>query len=360
MEELKDIISKFGTEDESQELRDLWEQVEYTKEDPEYTALKYRELQSRIARTKSLKIKRISVAAASVAAVVLVSFVALNIGKKDVARTVAFNYKEIGVSAPNGSVTMSVDGVDFNLNSKSVTMEQGDSTLSLLGEDGESVKEISRNKMITVKVPVGHQFEVVLSDGTKVWLNSDTKFMYPSNFDGNERRVRIIGEGYFDVTHNTKQPFIVSVDGKYDVKVLGTQFNIDSYPGGEVSRTTLVNGKVKVQFKGGGNEVDLSPSEQMTIDSLNCVEVGEVNTESFTSWREKRFVFDNEKLSDIAAKMERCYGMEIFVSESYRDLRFSGRVSYNRGVDYFIKVLKETEGINCEFRSGSLLVGVKK
>lgn len=360
MEEFKDIIGQFGTEDESQELRSLWEQVAYTKEDTEYTAQKYRELQNRISKAKSLKIKRISVSVASVAAVVLVSLLVISINKKNVSRTLAFDYKEIGVSAPGSNVTLSVDGVDLNLNSKSVTMEQGDSTLSLLSEDGKRVKEISKNKMITVKVPIGHQFEVVLSDGTKVWLNSDTKFMYPSNFDGDERRVRIVGEGYFDVTHNTKQPFIVSVDGKYDVKVLGTQFNVDSYPGGEVSRTTLVNGKVKVQFKGGGNEIVLSPSEQMAIDSLNCVEVGEVNTESFTSWREKRFVFDNEKLSDIAVKMERCYGMTIFVSEAYRDLRFSGRVSYNRGVDYFIKVLKETEGIRCEFSSGRLLVGVKK
>lgn len=359
MERFEDIVEKFGDKSEAEELCHVWEQLEYTQETTEHTVAKFIELQAMINRAKARKIRRISVAAASVAAMLIIYFGISHISQRtgEAARTIAFNSKETGVSLPGSNVTLSVDGNNINLNSKSVIMEQHDSTLSVLSEDGKSIKEVGENKLLTVSVPIGHQFEMVLSDGTKVWLNSDSKLIYPSNFSGNERRVRVVGEAYFDVTHNAKKPFIVSVDGKYDVKVLGTEFNVDSYPGSEISRTTLVEGKVKVLFSD-DNEVELAPSEQMSIDSLNCVEVGEVNTESFTSWREKRFVFDNEKLSDIAIKMKRCYGMDIFVNEQYRDLRFSGRISYNKGVAYFVKVLKETEGIKSQFKSGTLLIGV--
>lgn len=362
MKDIKNIIKENSTDEELDSLTGVWEHIEYLKEDPEYTSAKFNELKMRIQRSKMEKIRRLSLTAASVAAVVVVAFTLYNVAfqeEQQVAKTIAFNYKETGVDAPVNSVTLTIDGKEIGLNSKSASLAQNDSTITIVTEEGMQVSEVAINKMLTVKVPMGHQFEMVLSDGTKVWLNSDSELMYPSAFTGGERRVKIVGEAYFDVKRDEKKPFIVSVDGKYDVKVLGTEFNIDSYRGNENSRTTLVSGKVAVQFKGDDNELQLSPSEQMSIDSLNCVEVGTVNTEAFTSWKEKRFVFDNERLSDIAIKMKRCYGMDIFVSENYRDFRFSGRVSYNRGVDYFIKVLKETEGIRCQFKEGKLLVGVK-
>lgn len=360
MKDFKHIVDEFGDSNEAKELGSVWEQLEYAKENKEHTAAKYIELQTMIHKARVHKIKRVSMVAASVAAMVVLYFGISHVRQaNEGAQTIAFNSEETGVSLPGSNVMLSVDGMNIKLDSKSVIMTQTDSVLSVIAEDGKSIKEVAENKLLTVSVPVGHQFEMVLSDGTKVWLNSDSKLIYPSTFGQNERRVRVIGEAYFDVTHNAKKPFIVSVDGKYDVKVLGTEFNVDSYPESEISRTTLVQGKVKVLFSD-DNEVELAPSEQMSIDSLSCVEVGMVNTESFTSWREKRFVFDNERLSDIAVKMKRCYGMDIFVNEQYRDLRFSGRISYNKGVDYFIKVLKETEGIKCQFQSGTLLIGVQK
>lgn len=361
IKDIKDIIKEQGTVDELDSLASIWDSVEYIKDDTEYTSTRFRELKMRIERSKRDKIRRLSLTAASVAAVFVValSVYTVSFDGDKVAKTVAFDYKKTGVDAPINRVTLTVDGKEIGLNSASASLAQNDSIITITTHEGNTVKEVSINKMLTVKVPIGHQFEMTLADGTKVWLNSDSELMYPSAFTGNERRVKIIGEAYFDVAHNEKKPFIVSVNGQYDVKVLGTEFNVNSYPDSETSSTTLVSGKVAVQFKGDNNELQLAPSEQMLIDSLDCVEVAAVNTEAFTSWKEHRFVFDNEKLSDIAVKMRRCYGMDIFVGENYRDYRFSGRVSYNRGVDYFIKVLKETEGIRCQFKDGKLLVGVK-
>lgn len=360
MEEFKEILDKIEGERDPEELNSIWSKLEYTKDDPEYTALKFNELRQQIQRYRSRKIRRMYVIASSVAAVFLFSALVYFIDNNEESQTVAYSYKEIGLPALSSNVVITVNGESINLNSKSASITQNDSITSIVSEDGKTIKDIDKNTILSVKVPSGHQFSMSLSDGTKVWLNSESELTYPSTFVGSQRKVKIKGEAFFDVTKDKNRPFIVSVNDKYDVKVLGTKFNVDSYADCEMSRTTLVDGKIAVRFKGDDNEVILEPSEQMSIDSMNCVEVGTVNTEEFTSWRERRFVFDNERLSDIAVKMKRCYGIDIFVGEHCRNLRFSGRVSYDRGIDYFIKVLKDTEGIRCELSHGKLLIGVNK
>lgn len=361
---MKDLKNKIDisemSEKEQNELDNVWQQMEYLHDDKENTSVKFLQLKGQIKRAKQRKIRRLSVSISSLAAALLIAFIVYNFKNDgDVAQTISFDYKETGVSALDTKVTLVVNGHQYGLNTKAASLSQQDTTTSILNEDGKKVRDVASNEMLTVKVPVGHQFEMTLSDGTKVWLNSDSELTYPAKFEGKDRCVKIVGEAYFDVKRNEKMPFIVSVDGKYDVKVLGTSFNIDSYSGSGVSRTTLVSGKVRVLFAGSDNEVDLTPSEQLVYDDMKCVEVKKVNTESYTSWMEKRFVFDNEPLSEIARKMSRCYGMDVFVGENYRDYCFSGRVGYNRGIAFFIKVLKETEGIQCEFKNGTLLIGVK-
>lgn len=362
MKDLKnkiDILEISG--EEQDELNCIWQQIEYLNDDKESTSVKFLQLKGQLKRARQRKLRRVYASVSSVAAVLFIIFLAYNFkyNENNIAQTVSFDYKETGVSALNTEVTLLVNGHQYGLTTKSASLSLQDTIISVLNGDGKKVSNVASNEMLTVKVPVGHQFEMTLSDGTKVKLNSDSELTYPAKFEGKNRCVKIVGEAYFDVKRNENMPFIVSVDGKYDVKVLGTSFNIDSYSGSNVSRTTLVSGKVKVLFAGSDNEVDLVPSEQLVYDNMKCVEVKKVNTESCTSWMEKRFVFDNESLSEIARKMSRCYGMDVFVGENYRDYSFSGRVSYNRGIAYFIKVLKDTEGIQCEFKNGTLLIGVK-
>lgn len=358
MTDFKEIIDVSNQDKYNDEIVALWEQLDYIEEDKDYTAIKFIEIKKQIEKQKVLRYRRRVITISSVAAIILLTLLIYidNFKNNDIADSVVFNSEISEIDAIKSKVTLEVGSISYDINTKYATLSHNKNRVSIITGSDENIKPVCETEILILNVPAGHQFNMTLSDGTKVWLNSNSTLTYPAKFDNKSRNVKITGEAYFEVVKDEKSPFIVSVSDNYYVNVLGTSFNVDSYANNEASKVTLISGKVKVAFKDNDNEVDLLPLEQLEYNSKEIV-VKKVDIESVISWREKIFIFSNTKLSEIARSMSRCYGIDVVVNNRYVNIRFSGRVSYDKGINYFIKVLKETERIECKLIDGTLYIG---
>ena len=188
----------------------------------------------------------------------------------------------------------------------------------------DSIEMANDNKNNELIIPKGGEYQVVLADGTKVWLNSASRLIYPQSFMGKERRVVLSGEAFFDVTHDAERPFVVETS-RMNVKVLGTRFNVNDYDDNEEVSTTLVNGSVEI-ISGDQQAFRLVPGEQ-AYGKENELEKREVNVRLYTSWIDGKFLFNNTELEEIAKQISRWYDVEIFFSsESVKKVRFTGAI----------------------------------
>lgn len=181
----------------------------------------------------------------------------------------------------------------------------------------------------------GIRKKVVLPDGTLVWLNAGSKLSYDTGFNQQKiRQVFLTGEAFFDVAHRKSQPFIVHTE-KISVKVLGTAFNIQAYPGENKSEATLIRGSIELSVNDqSGQKVILNPSEKfafstekktMVINHVEPVKIGNDEYIEETSWKDNQLVFQNETLEDLKPKLERWFNIEISIrSEQPKHYRFTG------------------------------------
>ncbi len=197
-----------------------------------------------------------------------------------------------------------------------------------------------------VEIPRGGEYALVLSDGTKVHLNSMSSLRFPVRFGDGRRVVELEGEAYFEVS-KTGQPFMVNTKG-IQVEVLGTAFNISAYPGEEY-QATLVNGSVKVNAEQGGSLI-LKPSQQATLPvGSNSMQVRTVDTSFYTSWVEGKIHFKDQRLEDIMKTLSRWYDMEvIYKTEKIKDFRFGCHLDRYEEIAPFVKLLEETEKVHAK------------
>jgi len=173
----------------------------------------------------------------------------------------------------------------------------------------------------TLTVPRGGQFNIILPDGSHVWLNAASSLRYPTSFNGNERRVDITGQGYFEVSPNAQQPFIVQVNDM-EVKVLGTSFDIMAYSDEKSVNTTLIQGAVKV------NDKRLFPGQQALMDpATGNITIREADVEQVIAWKTGFFEFDNARLSDILRQLSRWYDIDINYNQTANERLLGGRIS---------------------------------
>ena len=197
----------------------------------------------------------------------------------------------------------------------------------------------------TVVVPRGGEYNLVLSDGTRVRLNADSELRFPSPFTGEERKVYLKGEGYFEVQRDTTAPFRVVANDAL-VEVLGTKFNISAYPECDKSFTTLVSGSVKVGSCVGNKFVILKPDEQAIL-SHGEVLVKNVNAEDYVSWVNGRFYFENMSLEEILVQLERWYDLQVFwVSEELKSYEFTGAVWRDYTIRQTLDMIEKTTDVH--------------
>ncbi len=168
---------------------------------------------------------------------------------------------------------------------------------------------------LEVEAPAGSRMHIELGDGTKVWLNHGSKLKYPYRFEGENRKVFLTGEAFFEVAHNAKVPFIVGTN-RLDVKATGTAFNVSAYPDEDVVETTLVEGKVILYERKSNSELKaLTPGECLKFDAQKNVYTLETgNTLKYTAWKDGLLVFKNDNVEDIAKKLARWHNIEVEIT----------------------------------------------
>lgn len=178
----------------------------------------------------------------------------------------------------------------------------------------------------TIETPRGGEYQVILPDGTKVWMNADSKLVFPAAFSGDQRKVELSGEAYFEVARNKRKPFLVSSAGQ-TVEVLGTHFNISAYSDDNSLKTTLLEGSVKVVGKTSGQAMILVPDQQSNLSRGGMIKVAQVKAEDAIAWKNGYFLFDNEPLAEVMRKISRWYDVEIEYSGRLTNETFVGQVS---------------------------------
>ena len=232
----------------------------------------------------------------------------------------------------------------------------GKDSLSTLIYDDIIVDKLVYN---TIMVPHAGEYELILSDGTQVWLNSGSSLKYPVNFIGNKREVILTGEGYFDVSHNANKPFIVKTDHT-QVKVYGTKFNVMGYSDEKEEQVTLVEGKVGIIVD--YQESLLDPGEQASIlTATGDVEINEVNTSLYTGWVEGELRFRKMPLNQLAKKLSRWYDVDFFfANSSVVQKTFTGKVDKGCDFELFMGLIEKTTNVNITIDGRTVLINETK
>lgn len=204
-------------------------------------------------------------------------------------------------------------------------------------------------------VPRGESFKVVLCDGTEVWLNANTNFVYPTVFVGNERVVTLEGEAYFKVTKDPKHPFIVKTPN-VQTRVLGTEFNIRSYTP-EDTHVVLINGKVEVSNAKGGSYTRLYPGEDAYLQSDGNFLLTEVDLDSYVYWKDGYFYFDDVTLKDIMQNLGRWYNVNIeFRNKEAMDYKMHFVSDRTKDLEHTISLLNRMKKVTVSLRGNTLTV----
>ena len=198
---------------------------------------------------------------------------------------------------------------------------------------------------LTVITHLGERSQVVLPDGTKVWLNSASSVEYVAPFFSRERRVKMDGEAYFEVQHDAQAPFVVSTNG-LDIKVLGTRFNIRNDDNDHRITTVLLEGAVKAYASGDEKAaVRLRPSQQLVFDTRTGAMrlTDEPSADRSINWIDGRFCFEHDTFAEIVAELKRYYNVDIrFMDDALRSERFSGDFRVEDGIYHIMSVLQLT------------------
>ncbi|NRF39638.1 FecR family protein [Pedobacter foliorum] len=206
----------------------------------------------------------------------------------------------------------------------------------------------------TISTPRGGQYQIVLPDGTHVWLNAASSLKFPAAFKGKKRLVELNGEAYFEVAKNKEMPFIVHTENQ-EVEVLGTHFNINSYADEASTKTTLLEGSVKVTAQ--GNQKVLTPGDQAQINkNTREIKVMPVSLEEAVAWKNGYFVFNDEKLESIMHRVSRWYDVDYEFEGKQGNLSFLGVIERTKNISSLLKVLESTGNVHFKIEGRKIIV----
>lgn len=198
-----------------------------------------------------------------------------------------------------------------------------------------SVERAREDVYNTISTPAGGQYQIILPDGTKVWLNALSSLKYSINLGkGKQRNVALKGEGYFEVAHDNQRPFLVKTD-QQNVEVLGTNFNINNYHNEDVPSTTLLQGSVKV-YNDKYSRV-IKPGQQAQFESTGQIKVVPVNTELIVAWKNGVFSFKRAGVETVMRQIARWYNVEVIYEGEVPDISFTGKIYRNVSLQEALK-----------------------
>lgn len=321
----------------------------------------WRKVSEKLGLDVYVKARRVLAYAAAIILPLLVSYLFVVNNKKDIQKVPVIAKSIIKPGSSKAKLILS-DGKTISLGEvkkeKKIKSTYGVDIVS----DDEQIKyrrynksnKKFQNKYNEIVVPKGGEYSLVLSDGSRIKLNSNTRLRYPLAFSDKKRLVYLKGEAFFEVKHSVSSPFIVSVD-KMKVKVYGTRFNVNSNLHSKVE-TVLVEGKVSMLL--GKKEYTLKPSQ---LGSLNLktsnVKIKKVDTDLYTSWVDNEFIFRDSRLEDILHTLSLWYDVDIeFLHEDLKELRFSANLKRYKNVDVILKSMEETLSVKFIIRNKKIIV----
>jgi ferric-dicitrate binding protein FerR (iron transport regulator) len=203
------------------------------------------------------------------------------------------------------------------------------------GQEKETSSSLAYNTLTT---PKGGQYQLVLSDGTKVWMNAASSLRYPAAFTGADRTVELNGEAYFEVAKNPSKPFRVLLNGM-DVQVLGTHFNVMAYENESAIKTTLLEGSVRVNSD--AQHAQLSPGQQVQHKpNTDFKVVNDVDVEEVVAWKNGYFQFNRDGLDVVMRQIERWYDVEVAYVGKISERQFGGKISRSSNIEDVLKILR--------------------
>lgn len=279
-------------------------------------------------------------------------FVSSDAQKNSEARMVLSTGEEIALKKDNSTITL-------NDTTNQVTVN--DSIIDLIKTTNSGKQEMQMNEVV---IPYGKKSELLLADGTQVWLNAGSRMAFPSKFTGKNREVFLEGEAYFEVAESKEQPFIVKA-GNLDVKVLGTHFNVSAYPTDATIETVLLEGSVALEkpktFGLGKTEVVLKPSQKARFkkEENEFTVTDETDVDIYIAWTYGWLKYERESLRSVLRKVERYYNVEIQLPDNYPgDDQISGKLDLKESLDELMVVLADASRF--EYRINGNKVFIEK
>lgn len=246
------------------------------------------------------------------------------------------------------------NGKKINLTDRSVVVKEKSVNIYNNGKNLQYNQTLTTSEVLinTVLVPRGGEYRLILADGTSVWLNSDSRISYPVAFTGNIREVHLEGEAFFEVRKDSLRPFIVHTQ-KFDIRVLGTQFNVRTYPE-ENQSVTLAQGSI--QMERGENIALLHPSQQAVLEN-DHIKIREVNLEEAIAWRNNAFCFKQCPLENILNELARWYDFHIFYQNpEVKNYHFTAWFTRSSSITDVIQILEKTQKIKLELKEKTLTI----
>lgn len=251
------------------------------------------------------------------------------------------------LTTESGETYALTDSIFKDLSAQGVSAQKG----VLVYNDVDTIKE----HIHTLKIPRGGEYRLSLSDGTIVYLNSETTLRFPTKFIGKTRDVYLSsGEAYFEVAHNADKKFIVHTD-KADIRVYGTKFNVKNYADEEELVTTLVQGKIGLNVSE-DKEFFLNPGQQANVTN-QTVNIKTVNVMDYISWVEQRFSFNQETLGDIMKSLARWYDFEVvFESADLKNIRLSGSLGKYENIEDFLFLFERVAPLTFNIENNLIVI----
>ena len=256
---------------------------------------------------------------------------------------VAPGHDQATLTLANGQKIILTKGINGTLAEQGQTaITANDQNITYSTGQQHEIKELY-NTLTTVRGEKS-PYPLILSDGTKVWLNAESSLSFPVAFNGKERIVKLTGEAYFEVKHDASQPFKVQTK-KQTIEDIGTSFNINAYANEPKTVTTLIEGSVKI------NHIILKPGEQTDGNK-----VSEVNTTRFLAWKNNDFDFEGERIESIMRQLSRWYNIEVTYEGTITNEVFYATLTRQRPISSVLKALEKTKGVHFRIEGRRVVV----
>lgn len=281
-----------------------------------------------------------------------VKIAAVDAGQQFKSNEVAPGGKKAVLTLANGAqIILDSTGNGVLTQQGNVKIIKGDGGQLTYNSNGSStLPEASEVLYNVISTPRGGQYQVILADGSKVWLNAASSLRFPTSFPGGERNVELTGEGYFEVAHNTAKPFKVSLrksDGA-EIEVLGTHFNVNAYDDETTIKTTLLEGSVKVSK--GSSSKTIRPGEQAQMENIgqSKIIIRAIDVDAAIAWKNGRFIFHGDNIQSVMRQLARWYDLDVKYDGNVSDEEFVGVINRTRYVNIseILDMLEKTRTVS--------------